>query len=99
VTPGWPWARRHSRSEFPIESATQVAQLADTVENLDAAAYLGQAGRIESPEVLAAALQVEARHAAAIDLLLGKTPTPNGAFDLSLTKDQVLAEAGPLIKS
>ena len=55
--------------KFPIENATQVAELAYTVENLGAAAYLGQAPNIQSPEVLAAALaihSVEARHAATL---------------------------------
>ena len=53
--------------KFPIDNATQVAELAYTVENLGAAAYLGQAANIQSPEVLATALAihtVEARHAA-----------------------------------
>jgi hypothetical protein len=41
--------------KFPVHSATQVATLAATVENLGAAAYLGQAANIQSKEVLAAA--------------------------------------------
>ena len=44
-------------------------------------------------------VQIEARHAAAIDLLIGKSPTPSGGFDVPLTKAQVLAKAGPLIKA
>ena len=36
-------------------------------------------------------VQIEARHAAAINLLIGKSPTPNGGFDKPLTKTQVLA--------
>ena len=43
-------------------------------------------------------VQVEARHAAAIALLTGHPITPSGAFDKPLTKAQVLAKAGPLIK-
>jgi rubrerythrin len=48
----------------------KILQTAATVENLGAAAYLGQAGRIKSKEILAAALaihSVEARHAAALN--------------------------------
>ena len=41
---------------------------------------------------------VEARHAAAIALLTGQAITPSGAFDLPLSKSQVLAKAGPLIE-
>ena len=34
----------------------------------------------------------------AINLLINKSPTPSGGFDKPLTKAQVLAAAGPLIK-
>ena len=59
------------------------------------------APRCSSKEVLAAAgsiVQVEARHAAAINLLIGASPTPNQGFDRPLTKQQVLVRAAPLIK-
>ncbi len=39
---------------FPITSPSQVANLAYTVENLGASAYLGQAAKIQSKQVLAA---------------------------------------------
>lgn len=71
------------KTEFPLESAESVLELAGSVENLGAAAYLGQAGRIESPAVLASALaihSVEGRHAAALNTLLGESITPDGAF-------------------
>jgi hypothetical protein len=85
---------------FPIKSATQVATLAATVENLGAAAYLGQAPLIQSKEVLAAALSIhsiEARHAATLNLLTKKNPTPNGAFGSPATMQQVLAAVKPFI--
>jgi hypothetical protein len=44
-------------------------------------------------------VQIEARHAASIALLTGDSATPNGAFDKPLSKKQVLAKAGPLIKA
>ena len=40
-----------------------------------------------------------ARIAAAIDLLIGRSPTPSGGFDVPLSKAEVLAKAGPLIKA
>jgi hypothetical protein len=86
--------------KFPIKSASQVATLAATVENLGAAAYLGQAPLIHSKEVLAAALSIhsiEARHAATLNLLTKKTPTPNGAFAEPATMAQVLAAVKPFI--
>jgi rubrerythrin len=55
------------KAEFPLDDAMSVLKLAATVENLGAAAYLGQAANIESPDILAAALSihsVEGRHAA-----------------------------------
>jgi Ferritin-like domain len=86
--------------KFPIKSANQVAILAATVENLGAAAYLGQAPRIQSREVLAAALSIhsiEARHAATLNLLTKHNPTPNGAFGKPATMQQVLAAVKPFI--
>ncbi len=64
-------------------------------------AYLGQATRIKQRAVLAAAgsiVTVEARHAAFIRELNGKSFAPN-AFDKPATMKQVLRKAGPFIKS
>ncbi len=86
--------------KFPIESATQVAQLAYTVENLGAAAYLGQAASIQNPEVLAAALaihSVEARHAATLGTLVKKSLTPDGAFAKPADMPTVLAAVKPFL--
>jgi hypothetical protein len=86
--------------KFPIKNAAQVTMLADTVENLGAAAYLGQAGNIQSKEILAAALaihSVEARHAATLNLVLKKSPTPQGAFAKPMSMSQVLAAVKPFI--
>jgi rubrerythrin len=86
--------------KFPITSATQVAQLAYTVENLGAAAYLGQAGNIHSPEILATALAihtVEARHAAALGTLVKKPLTPDGAFAKPADMSTVLAAVKPFL--
>ena len=90
------------KTEFPLESADEVLKLAATVENLGAAAYLGQAAAIESPEVLASALAihtVEGRHAAALNVLTGQGPTPDGAFAKPADAETVLAEVKPFIVS
>lgn len=87
---------------FPARSEAGFLALASTLENVGVGAYNGAAPSISSKEVLAAAgtiVQVEARHAAAINLLIGKSPTPTAGFDKPLTKSQVLAAAGPLIKA
>ena len=86
--------------KFPIHSAAQVTKLAATVENLGAAAYLGQAGNIQSKEILAAALaihSIEARHAATLNLVLMKNPTPDGAFAKPASMSMVLAAVKPFI--
>jgi hypothetical protein len=86
--------------KFPLTSAASVAKLAATVENLGAAAYLGQAGNIQSKEILAAALaihSIEARHAATLNTLLKMSPTPQGAFAKPMTMSQVLAVVKPFI--
>jgi rubrerythrin len=86
--------------KFPITSATQVAGLAYTVENLGASAYLGQAGNIQSPEVLATALaihSVEARHAATLGTLVKKSLTPDGAFAKPADMSMVLAAIKPFL--
>jgi hypothetical protein len=86
---------------FPASSQSSFLKLASTLENTGVGAYNGAAPSLGSKEVLAAAggiVQIEARHAAAIDLLIGTSPTPNQGFDRPLTKTQVLTAAGPLIK-
>ncbi|HEX3688704.1 MAG TPA: ferritin-like domain-containing protein [Solirubrobacteraceae bacterium] len=86
--------------KFPIHNAAQVTKLAASVENLGASAYLGQAAKIKSKEILAAALSIhtiEARHAATLNLLLKKSPTPDGAFAKPMSMAQVLAVVKPFI--
>lgn len=87
-------------TQFPLESREAVLDLAATVENLGAAAYLGQAGAIKSADILAAALSihsVEARHAAALNTLIGKPFSPDGAFAKPADMKTVLAAVKPFI--
>jgi len=88
------------KAEFPLKSAKSVLELAATVENLGAAAYLGQAANIESPEVLASALaihSVEGRHAATLNTLLGESITPDGAFAKPADVNTVLESVEPFL--
>jgi rubrerythrin len=88
------------KGKFPITTATAVAELAYTVENLGASAYLGQAANIQSPEVLASALaihSVEARHAATLGTLVKKSVTPDGAFAKPADMSTVLAAVKPFL--
>ncbi len=87
-------------AEFPLESAEEVVSLAATVENLGAAAYLGQAAAIENPDILEAALSihtVEARHASVLNVLNGDSPTPDGAFAKPADAATVLEEVDPFL--
>lgn len=81
------------------------------IENVGAAAYLGQAPRIQSRQVLASALAihtVEARHAAALNDLIGRGfqenaplrgSVPTGAFARPMSMGEVLAIAKRYIVS
>jgi rubrerythrin len=86
---------------FPVTNQAGFLKLAYVLENTGVGAYNGAAPSLTNSAVLAAAgtiVQTEARHAASIAVLTGQSITPNGAFDKPLTKSQVLAKAGPLIK-
>lgn len=88
------------KAEFPLDSAASVLELAATVENLGAAAYLGQAANIKSPEVLASALaihSVEGRHAAVLNTLRGESITPDGAFAKPADVKTVLKSVEPFL--
>ena len=101
--------RRRSSAERPRRTLTASSrstqrrrsrELAYTVENLGAAAYLGQAPKIQSPEVLAPALAihtVEARHAATLGTLVKKSVTPDGAFAKPAEMSTVLAAVKPFL--
>ena len=86
--------------KFPITTAAATAELAYTVENLGASAYLGKAPLIQSKQVLAAALSihsVEARHASTIGTLVKKSLTPDGAFAKPADMSEVLAAVKPFL--
>jgi rubrerythrin len=86
--------------EFPFTDQKSFLKLAQVFEDTGVSAYNGAAPMIKSKEVLAAAgsiVQVEARHAGAIRLLIGENPAP-AAFDPTLSMDQVLKAVKPFIK-
>lgn len=90
------------KTRFGLENPDEVLQTALDVENLGAAAYLGQAARIKDKQILAAALSihaVEARHAGALQQLLGRKVSPDGALAKPADMDAVLAAVKPFIVS
>ncbi len=109
---GKPASKPKTKFEPVLEKGlTEVLMTAATVENLGASAYLGQAGNIKDKEILAAALaihSVEARHAAALNSLVGRGfqgdgalsgSVPDGAFAKPMTMDEVLKQVKPFIAS
>ena len=87
------------KTKFPLDSADSVLELAATVENLGAAAYLGQAAAIKDKAILASALaihSVEGRHAAALNVLTGK-PATDTAFAEPADAQTVLDSVQPFI--
>ena len=90
------------KAEFPLDDAMTILTTAAEVENLGAAAYLGQAAAIENPDILASALAihtVEARHAAVLNTIIGESPTPDGAFAVPAEAEMVLEAVQPFLKS
>jgi rubrerythrin len=89
------------KANFPLENEKDILELAATVENLGANAYLGQVGRIKDKEILAAALSihsVEARHAAVLNLATGAKPA-KGPFAQGVSADEVLKTVKPFLAS
>ena len=90
------------KGKFPLKDEKSILKLAATVENLGAAAYLGQAARIQDKEILAAALAihaVEGRHAAVLNSVTGQQISPDGAFAAPADAATVLAKVKPFIAS
>ena len=98
---GTPAKKPKTKFEEVIAGGPQtILETAAAVENLGAAAYLGQAGNIVDKEILAAALaihSVEGRHAAALNTLVGDTIVPDGAFAKPASMDEVLKAVKPFI--
>jgi hypothetical protein len=84
---------------FPdFGSQQEILEYFQTVEELGAAAYLGQAPRIQNPDLLTAAVSihnVEAQHAAALSDLIGVAPAP--AFATPKTMEEVMMVVTPIL--
>ena len=85
---------------FTLDDRDAILATANQLEAIGANAYLGQVDRIQSKQVLAAALSilsVEARHAAVISTMLGQPIAPDGAFARPATSVDVLGQIRPFI--
>ncbi len=87
-----------------VKDQTKFLETSFALENEGVKAYLGQAGRLKSAAYLGVAARIvttEARHAAAVAVLLNRSPfsgsssiTPHGAFDISANRSTVLKTVG-----
>jgi len=83
----------------PFNNRGDILNFARTAEELGVGAYQGAAPAISNADYLAAAgsiVQIEARHAAIIRLLVDAPPAPN-AVTPSLSVDQVLDVVNPIL--
>jgi rubrerythrin len=88
------------KANFSLETDAGTLELASTLENIGAAAYLGQLPHIESDSVLETVLtihSVEGRHAAAMNRLHEKPVTPDGAFAKPARVTTVLKTVEPFM--
>ena len=87
--------------KFPaFTNRGDILNFAKVAEDTGVGAYQGAAAAIQNKDVLAAAgsiVQVEARHAAIINLLLGLPAPVPAAYTTSLTIPQVLAIVNPIL--
>ena len=108
---GTPVALPRTKFDPVIEGGEEeILRTAATIENLGASAYLGQADKIQQPDILDVALSihtVEARHAAALNDLAGtgfrgdgklSGAIPNGAFAKARSMREVLALVKPFVE-
>jgi len=88
-------------STIPLRNEREIVQMAAMLENIGASAYLGQASKIKSKNVLAAALSIhaiEARHAAVLATMAGNSIVPDGSFARASDMDTVLLLATPFMR-
>ncbi len=89
------------RTRFVLEEPGAVLRQAAGIEALGASAYLGAAPLIEDPQVLGAALaihSVEARHAAALNRLLGRPVVGRSPFVKPAAVEDVLRQVAQYLE-
>lgn len=85
--------------DFGYQNVAGFLAVAAALENTGVSAYDGAAASIENVDLLNAAgsiVAVEARHASYLNLINGDDPFP-AAFETPLSRDEILAIAGPFI--
>ena len=94
-------AQAQDSYNFPaFNNRGDILNFAKTAEDIGVGAYQGAAAAIDNKDYLAVAgsiVQVEARHAAIINLLIQPDGAVPAAFTSSLTVDQVLEQVNPIL--
>ncbi len=94
-------AQAQDSYNFPaFNNRGDILNFAKIAEDIGVGAYQGAAAAIDNKDYLAVAgsiVQVEARHAAIINLLIGSGSPVPAAFTSSLTVDQVLEQVNPIL--
>lgn len=88
------------KTRFSLEDETDTLELAGKLENLGAAAYLAELSNVSSKSALETLLSihsVEGRHAAAINALISKPASPDGAFAKPIAASKAVAEIRPYL--
>jgi rubrerythrin len=88
------------KTRFSLDDATDTLEVASELENLGAAAYLAELSNVSSKPALETVLSihsVEGRHAAAINTLLGKPASPDGAFAKPIAVSKAVAAIAPYL--
>lgn len=96
---GTPVAAQAKYNYPAFDTRDNIVKFLITVEDLGAAAYLGAASSIQSPDLLTVAVQIhniEGEHAS-IWRMQGKVTPVAGAFAAPATKADVLKAAGPIL--
>lgn len=97
---GTPVAAKASYNFPAFNNRGDILNFAKTAEDIGVGAYQGAAAAIKNKDILAAAgsiVQVEARHAAIINSLIGIDPVVPAPFTSSLTVAQVLQVVNPIL--
>jgi rubrerythrin len=90
------------KTKFSIKNEKEALEVALELENIGAAAYLGQLPYIKSQSALATVLSihsVEGRHAATVAKMAGEPFAPDGAFAEPATVESVLSALDPYMTS
>ena len=97
---GTPVAAKASYNFPTFNNRGDILNFAKIAEDIGVGAYQGAAAAIKNKDVLAAAgaiVQVEARHAAIINLLIGADAPVPDAFTKSQTVAEVLQKVNPIL--